>query len=120
MKSRLTFKHSVCLGCTVALLVAVMASPIRPMRSAGASAPNCLRRNFAIPAAKNKLTRVSVRLAVSDPVQIKALASEAEEEPRSMTDAVTRLIALPPTPSIKPAQAMAVKGPSSTLHPLRC
>jgi hypothetical protein len=120
MKSQVTFKHGTCGGCTIVLLVAVMSSPIRPMRSGGTPSPDCLRRNFAVPTAKSKSARVSVRPAASDRVQIKALPSENEEELRGMADSASRLTDLPPTPSPNSAQVMAAHGSISAPHPLRC
>jgi hypothetical protein len=120
MKVQVTFKHGICLGCTIVLLVAVMSSPIRPMLSASTSSPDCLRRNFAVPTTKSKAARVSARPASSDRVRIKALTSENEEELRGMADSTSRLTDLSPTPSPNSAQAVAAHGSISAPHPLRC
>jgi hypothetical protein len=120
MKVQATFKHGICVGCTIVLLVAVMSSPIRPTRSDISSSPDRLRRNFAVPTAKSKSARMSVRPAASARVQIKALPSENEEELRGTADSTTHLTDLPPTPSPKSAQATAAHGSISAPHPLRC
>lgn len=81
MSKRDVIKDGICVISALALLVAVMTSPIRPSRAAGGSSHlGCLRRNFATPPTHSACP--SATSLTSPPGFLKAVRSESEEERR--------------------------------------
>jgi hypothetical protein len=119
MFSRNLFKHGICVTSALALLVAVMTSPIRPSRSnPGLSYPNYLRRNYSIPPTDS--TRPSPTSITSLQVRVKALRSEDEKKLVGTTRLARCPFDLPPHPSLTPPRDLSTVGPLRASHPLRC
>src|SRR5947209_7011292 len=77
MIRRTYLNHGICLTSALALLVAVMTSPLRPLSPSGTSSHlDCLRRNFALPSAHTTYLRVKCLRAAP----VKAVRSEREDE----------------------------------------
>ena len=103
----------------LALLVGVMSSPMRPARTAvGSARPHCLRDNVSLPTSQS--WPVSVTSVGSRPFQIKALASEGEEELKAATAPSCDSIDPPPLPSSKPPRDLTAFDPVRAPYPLRC
>jgi hypothetical protein len=120
MVNRPLLHHGIRVATAIALLVAVIISPIRPARSVGGSShPVHLRHNFAGPTTHTP--RHAVTSVTPRPVRVKALPSENEEEELSETTwSACCPFDPPPDPSSKPGQALAAFGPDRVTHPLRC
>lgn len=121
MVDRKLYNRWICVASALALLVAVMTSPLRPLRINGASSPpDCLRRNYAIPPTRSislSLKSISPRAA-----SIKAVRSENEEKrlARLACSAWWSLV-LSPSPSLKFLPCVpAVLGPTRASLSLRC
>ncbi len=120
MSSRDVLNRGICVASALALLVAVMTSPIRPSNLARAlSRPDCLRRNFAIPPTHS--TRPSAMSIASPSARIKAVLSEEEEKTGGTTCSACCSSDLPRMPSLKPpAWGPASFGLLQAPRPLRC
>lgn len=103
----------------VALLVAVMTSPIRPLVSKpGAPRANYLRRNFGLPPNSSRLTAIT---DMSRPASVGILLSESEEEPNAAISPSPGSFDLPfQQPFKPPARDLASDGQILTPRPLRC
>jgi hypothetical protein len=103
------------------LVVAVLASPIRPHRSnSGHARPDCLRRNFGLPSKQSGPTRPSASSLGSTPVRVKAVTSESKEDAVKLTRRPGHFLHSPPVPppSLRPAKFAAEL--DRAVHPLRC
>ena len=120
MFKRRTHNTGLRILAALALVVAVLTSPIRPTKWLGAGGErDCLRRNFAL--AKVSPLPCSVKQVPSRLVQVKAIASETDEE--EFTGAVRSAVSyfdLHSTPSTKPGRNPISPGLALTIHPLRC
>lgn len=123
MADRNVLNRWICIASALALLVAVMTSPLQPLSSNGGlglSRPDCLRRDFAIPlthSATHPLKSLTLRTA-----PVKAVRSESEEENLSRAAAPSwNHLGLPPSFSHQaPAWAPADLVPTRASQPLRC
>lgn len=116
MASRTSLTPCVQLASALALLVAVMASPIRPALSGRpATSPPGLRRNFGIPP-----SRLSALPAVQQGVLVRAIASEDNEQPRWAMAPTASAFNLPPVVAGQPACEPLAVGHIPLPHPLRC
>ncbi len=102
----------------LALLVAVMSSPIRPLRPYGDSPPGSLRRNFGMP--HSHFPRPSAASIAPRAVQVKALTSKTETELSETTRLVGFSLDLSPHSSPNTARGLSASGLDRALHPLRC
>jgi hypothetical protein len=121
MSDRNILNRGICVASALALLVAVMTSPIRSLCPVNAcSRLDCLRRNFAIPATHP--ARISLKTVVLRTAPVKAVRSETEEEKLSGTSCPAWCASdLPPSSSPKaPAWAPATFGLAQSSQPLRC
>ncbi len=101
----------------LALLVAVIGLPIRPVKSAVSS--SCFkrpRRNFSVPTTGS--TRLSGTSVVWDPMQV--LPNESDEELSWATRPECFPLVLPPVAPPKPEPDWAASGDNRAIHPLRC
>jgi hypothetical protein len=112
--------HAIRLTTALALLAAVMTSPIRPSKAAGGgSHPDCLRRNFGIPAKADTAHRPASPVP-SRVVQVKALSSERRldltgDSARQYVDP-----ACPSPASPEPERDSTAFRLDRAIHPLRC
>ncbi len=103
----------------LALLVSVMASPIRPAPTAsGGSHPDCLRRNFGIPGKAANHHRPHVP-ATSRVVQVKALSSQTKLDWTTPPARHGADPACPPS-SLAAGRYASAPGSDRAIHPLRC
>lgn len=121
MTDRTSLKRWICVASALALLVAVITSPLRALSSSGALArSDGFRRNLAIPPTRSAsfaLKSVTLRTA-----PVKAVRSETEEEKLSRAACPARYSLGPPaaSPLRSPARTPAGFGPPRTSQPLRC
>lgn len=112
------------LACVLALLLAVMSSPIRPScLDDGSASSNCLPRNFAI-TSTGKARLLPTRLTNSSP-RASAILTEPTEDEKELIGVISRVFSslfnAPPTPSPHPTRATAtLAAVRAILHPLRC
>lgn len=121
MADRTVMKDCVCVVSSLALLVAVMIAPIRPLiAGAGPSSPRALSLAVAFPASKP--VRLSVKLAPSTPERVKAVRSEEEEEEESTRTASPPGLPRdePPIPTFLPTRNLITFFPPLVVRPLRC
>jgi hypothetical protein len=111
----------ICIASALALLAAVMTSPLQPSIDHNAfSRPGFLRRNFAIPPTRSaflSLKSVSLRA-----VSVKAVRSENEDEKLSRAARPAWCsLSLPPSPLLSEMPcAPAANGLARASKPLRC
>jgi hypothetical protein len=127
MADRNVLNRWICVASALALLVAVMTSPLRPLGSDGAlSRPDCLQRNFATPptrfatpptrSASLSLKSVTLRVA-----PVKAVCSENEEQLSKAKCPAWCPLGPPLSSSLKTlAWAPAALGLTRASQPLRC
>ena len=119
MSSREILKRGICIASALALLLAVMTSPIRPSSAAGGyPRPDCLRRNFAIPPTHS--TRLSVTSVTSLSGRVKALRSESEEEVSRTASPPCSPFDSPPPPVSFPLGDLTAFVLIRSTRPLRC
>ncbi len=122
MANRLVLNRWIEVTTALALMVAVITSPIRPSRSANYPSDHaCLRRNFSLPPARS--TPQSVTPGISGYAsRVKALPSEdrEEEELTWTTRPACYLFIFQPSSPPKPARDSASGGPIRAIRPLRC
>lgn len=109
------------LSTSLALLAAVLAAPIRTSGFAGVSPrPDCLRRNFALPAAQ-PTTGLSAAIATDAVLEVNALRCENEEQDRADALDEPRVLFLIPS-SVRKVPDRQLIAPRSilSLYPLRC
>jgi hypothetical protein len=103
------------------LVVAVLTSPIWPLRlNGGDRGPDCLRRNFGLPASQSDSTRPSAFSLRSTPARVKAVTSEREEDVVKLTVRFGHLLHQPPVPPSLPRPVKAADGLDPAVRPLRC
>jgi hypothetical protein len=117
MPKQFVLNHVVRLVSALALLAAVMTSPIRPSKAAsGTSQPDYLRRNFGIP--RHGSTHRTAVPHTSRVVQVKALSSQTRLDwtthPARHHDDLAR------TDSREPRRASSAFHLDRAPHPLRC
>jgi hypothetical protein len=108
------------LATALALLAAVMTSPIRPPKASGdGSHVDCLRRNFGIPAKADTTHRLA-STAPSRVVQVKALSSESK--PDWTADSARQHVdpACVPPATLEPERHSTTFALGRAIHPLRC
>jgi hypothetical protein len=121
MSSRTLLRSGIKLVSSLALLVAVMTSPIRPaLSNRHTSRPDFLRRNFGIP--RSTPSRFDSKSITAAPVRFKALLNEGEEE--EVVELARLASSVPssdfpshPTPARDAIVPLASQG---ALRPLRC
>lgn len=122
-----TVNHGIRIAAALALLVAVMTSPIRPSRLSGTSPrPNHLLRNFGI--AKPRAPQRPGTMALPSIGQARVIGADLEDElevdiedelwatlppPRASSDIL-------PSPSPGPQHMPADPGVAAVIRPLRC
>ncbi len=109
------------LATALALLVAVMVSPIRPAITAhatGHSRADRLRRNFGMPSKSSTTHHRPHAPVTSRVVQVKALSSQ--RQPDWTSDSVQHRVDLASAPSLEPGRHSTALGLDHTAHPLRC
>jgi hypothetical protein len=104
----------------LALLVAVMSSPIRPTKAGAAhTMRDCLRRNFALPS--SHATRLTLAAAPAPSARESVVRSEGEEDELEFAArAEACFIEIPAKASTPPARETAPLLPPRAPHPLRC
>jgi hypothetical protein len=110
-------KQWLCIASAIALVVAVVVSPVRPVPGA-AAVPNYLRRNFATPS--NHTSGHPAKSVVSGQVRVKAIASKAEEKRPGPNGLVRTSVDITPQLPTKPPRGLAAFGSPRATHPLRC
>ena len=121
MATQSVLNYGIRVTSALALMLAVMNSPIRPSRfGTDQSGRDFLRRNFAT--ASVPLTRLSLTSVPSRADRIKAFVSENSEEEfgRATTPPACGPRDLRPTPSLKSPRAFATIGVDFAARPLRC
>jgi hypothetical protein len=121
MADRNVLTRWICVASALALLVAVMTSPLQPLSSnGGLSRPDCLRRNFALPLSGS--ASVSLKSITLRTVPVKAVRSENEQEKQSRAACPSWCsLGLPPTFSLQSlAWAPPALGLTRASQPLRC
>jgi hypothetical protein len=121
MTSLNTHKRGICVAAALALLAAVMTSPIRPLASLGAlSCPDALQCNLAIPLTQP--AHLSLKSVTPRGATINAVRSENEEEELGRAESPAGcFVCCPLSASLKtPARARAVFGLTQASQPLRC
>ncbi len=112
--------HGLRLAVALALLVSVMTSPIRPQRpSTDYGRSDCFRRNFAMPKDGSSHHRSPAPIHARV-VQVKALHSEAEEEPRETSGSVEHDFTPPPVSTCLATWCSNHEHLHRAMHPLRC
>jgi hypothetical protein len=122
MSSRNIFRHVVCVVSALALLVAVITSPIRPSTLAVRSSnPDCLGRNVSSQYTTHS-SRLSATSVTSPTNRVRALPSDKEEESSEAACLAHYSFDLSPTLSTsrRPARNLADLGPVRAPHFLRC
>jgi hypothetical protein len=119
MSKRNVLDRGVCVASALALLLAVMTSPIRPVDTLRTcSPPNCLRRNFAIP--PTHTARHFLKLATLGASLVKAVRSENEEEKLSRASRPAwYFFGLLPSPNASSSK-LITPGLIRVSQPLRC
>jgi hypothetical protein len=119
MANRTFLNHGIRVVAALALLVAIMSSPIRPLRRAADSHPDHLRRNVGIPKGGSTHHRSSAPVHARV-VKVKALHSENERE----RDGASCRASLSFGPFPTPSPHVGCHPTHSHLHlsmsPLRC
>jgi hypothetical protein len=121
MADRNVLNRWICVASALALLVAVMTSPLHPLSSSGGlSRPDCLRRNFAIPLPRSTsgpLKSLTLRIA-----PVKAVRAENEQDKLSRAACPSWCsLVLPPSFSLQAlAWAPPALGLTRASQPLRC
>jgi hypothetical protein len=112
----------VCVASSVALLAAVIVSPIRSTgTTAGSARPDRTHRDFVVPLSGSSQT--TAKSVPSSPLRVKAISSEneGEDERIEMVGSSSYFVFVPsPAVSFEPARALAVSGLIHSIHPLRC
>ena len=116
MFCRDVLKRGARIATALALVAAVIVSPIRSSKSAGGTSR--LRQNLAIPLPKP--TPPSMTSVSSPSALVKALASENEEERTGTVCTAFCCFDLLATYPFKPARNLAASRPIPARHPLRC
>ena len=109
-------RKTVCIMSTVALLAAVISSPIRPLRMGKPSCAIYLSRHFATPPLRSAVPQTFS--AASGPVLVKALITETDKELHC--GQLTSGHIVTPASSLSISCKPAVQYDLSTSHPLRC
>jgi hypothetical protein len=121
MAARNIVNRWICVASALAVLVAVMTSPIRPLTPGDALFhPNCLRRNFGIPPTRS--ASFSLKSLTQRAAPVKAVRSENEEEkPNRVAYSDGCCLSPPPSSSLKTlAWAPPALGLTPASPPLRC
>lgn len=119
MTRRDHFKRWVCIGSAVALVVAVMTSPIRPVPTLnGFASPNYLHRNFATPS--THLSHQAGKSVATGHVRVKAVTSEQRIEGRGKQRLLRRVVRIAPTHPSPSKQGRVIFRILPAAHPLRC
>lgn len=110
------------LAAAGALLVAMMASPVRPLSMAGDdSGLNCLRRNFGIPKPRSSHPhRLPSAPRHTGLVRVKALASECQQLHNWKIIAASRLCQRGLVVAAQQPQRCGTDPLGFAAHPLRC
>ncbi|HWE35130.1 MAG TPA: hypothetical protein VG406_01055 [Isosphaeraceae bacterium] len=121
MFDRNSFHRAIRVVAALAVLTAVMTSPIRPAVTGSAPiVPNYLRRNFAVPPTLSK--RVCMPSQALQAAPLKAVRSEGEEEPLGRASCPTWALSGPIlSATLRPTVRDPI-GPcqSPSSQPLRC
>ena len=121
MSERDTLNRGIGAAAALALLVAVMTSPIRPASALGTGRrAGHHRRNFAMPPSHS--TRLCVTSVTPRAMPLKAvrMESEVEENSGAPCPAGPALVPPPPAPLQAPDRDWATAGGGRVPPPLRC
>ncbi len=103
----------------LALLAGVMTSPLRPSRLAcGVPSSRFHPDNLAVP--RTASPRISATSVGSQPILVKALPAENEEELNRTTDPGWCVFDQTPSRASKPEWIFPTSGLDQVFHPLRC
>ncbi len=119
MANRSILNHGIRIASVLALLAGVMTSPLRPSRLvAGVPSPRFHSDNLALP--RTVSSRISATWFGSQPLLVKALPAESEEELNRTTGPVWFGLDQPPAVAFKSEWILTASGFDLVFHPLRC